>query len=330
MGKPKILIISTGGTISSKYTKNQGYSPALTITEILSNFTNLEEIAEIETIQFCNVLSFELNPQNIFEIVNVAKEKLEKDSFDGIVVTLGTAAIEEASYLADLLWDIKDPIVFTGAMLNASEREWDGPKNVFHSILVAASKLAKNKGAMVCMAGEIHAARDVVKIHKTRLNAFVSLSSGPLGFVLDNERVIFYRAPLLRKTFNVHKLETDIEIIKIGIGTSSRILDFLITNNTKAIILEALPGGGGVTPEIIESIKNTRSKDTIFILTSRSPLGSAISQAGGGCGPADLFKLGIINGGDLTSVKIRILLTVILSLTKSKSEIRGIIYNVTP
>jgi L-asparaginase len=330
MKKSKILIISTGGTISSKYVKNQGYSPALTIQDIISNFSKLEDIAIIETLQFCNVLSFRLTPQNILDIINIAKKKTKEQNYSGVVVTLGTAAIEEASYLADLLWNMDAPIVFTGAMLNASEREWDGPRNVFHSILIAASSEAKSKGVLVCLGGEIHAARDVIKIHKTSLNAFVSPNNGPLGFVLNNNKVVFYRVPIFRKTFEIEYLETNVDIIKIGLGTNSKIIDFLISNGTKAIVLEAFPGGGGVTPDIMNSVVKAKKKDVVFIVTPRSILGSSISKAGGGCGPADLFKVGVINGGDLSSTKIRILLMVILPITQKKDEIQQIIYKIAP
>lgn len=327
MKKQKILIISTGGTISSKYLKDKGYSPVLTVQEIISHLDGLEEIVEIETFQFCNFLSFHLTPNNIFELLVIAKKRVKEQNFVGIVIIQGTATMEETSYLADLLWDSDVPLIFTGAMLNASEREWDGPRNLFNSILVAISREAMGKGVLVCMGGEIHAARDVIKIHKTSINAFVSVNSGPLGYVLNNNRVVFYRSPIFRKTFKIEYLETDIDIIKIGLGTSSKILDLLISNGTKAIVIEAFPGGGGVTPDIMKSIEKAKGKNMIFVLTPRSPIGSVISKANGGCGPSDLFRVGVINGGDLTSTKARILLMVILPLVHNKNEIQKIIYN---
>jgi len=325
--KPKILIISTGGTISSKYIEGKGYSPVLTVQDIISNCNELEEIVEIETLQFCNILSFCLTPNDIFELIGIARKRVKEQNLSGVVITIGTAAIEEASYLADLLWKSDAPLIFTGAMQNASEREWDGPRNVFHSILVATSQEARGKGALVCMAGEIHAARAVIKIHKTSLNAFVSLNNGPLGFVLNNNKVVFYGISIFRKTFEIKYLETDVDIIKIGLGTSSKIVDLLISNNTKAIVLETFPGGGGVTPDIMKSIEKAKEKDIVFVLTPRSPMGSVISKADGGCGPSDLFKAGVINGGDLISVKARMLLMVILPIVRNKNEIQKIIYN---
>lgn len=330
MKKPKVLIVSTGGTISSKYDNEKGYSPAVTAEELSSSLPGIDKFSDIESMQFCNVLSFALEPNQILELVNIIKAKLASEDYTGAVVTQGTATMEETSYLADLMWDVEKPLVFTGAMLNASERDSDGPRNIINSVLTAVEPMSKNKGVLVCMAGEIHAARDVSKIHKSSLNTFVSLNSGPLG-VVSNSKVIFYRNPTLRKVFApVDRLETNIEIIKVSLGSSSKLLDILISNEYKGIILEGFPGGGGVTPEIMNSVKAAQHKKIVFILTSRSPMGTSLSRASGGCGPWDLRQCGVINGGDLTSVKARILLMVALPLVNSKLELEEIFSEIAP
>lgn len=330
MKKPKVLIVSTGGTISSKYDNEKGYSPALSAQELSSSLLEMDKFADIESMQFCNVLSFALEPNQILELVNIIKAKLNQEDYAGAVVTQGTATMEETSYLADLIWDIDKPLVFTGAMLNASERDWDGARNIFNSVLTAMDPKARGKGVLVCMAGEIHAARDVSKIHKSSLNTFVSLNTGPLGQV-SNNRVIFYRKPVLRKVFAlVNRIETDVDIIKVGLGIGSKLLTASISSGTKGIVLEGFPGGGGVTPEIMNTVREAQYKDVSFVLTPRSPMGTSLSRASGGCGPWDLRQCGVINGGDLASTKARILLMVTLPLVKSKADLEEIFCEVTP
>jgi L-asparaginase len=330
MKKKKILIVSTGGTISSKYDGEKGYSPAISAQELGSSLGGAEDVADIEAVQFCNVLSFALEPVKILELVNMIRTRLADEDYAGAVVTQGTATMEETSYLADLMLDIDKPLVFTGAMLNASERDWDGARNVRNSVLVAANPKSRGKGVLVCMGGEIHAARDVSKIHKTSLNTFVSLNVGPLGLV-SNNRVIFYRNPILRKVFApVEILETNVEILKVSLGSSSKILDLMISEGYKGIVIESLPGGGGVTPEIMDSIRRAQGQDIVFVQTPRSPMGTSVSRASGGCGPWDLRQCGVINGGDLTSVKARILLMVTLPVVDSKMELKAIFDEIAP
>lgn len=330
MRKPKVLIVSTGGTISSKYDEEKGYSPAVTAQELSSSIPELCGLADVEPVQFCNVLSFALKPHQILELVNIIRARISGEDYAGAVVTQGTATMEETSWLADLLWDMDKPLVFTGAMLNASERDWDGARNIANSVSVAANPIAGGKGVLVCMGGEIHAARDVSKIHKSSLNTFVSLNAGPLGLVSYN-RVIFYRKPVLRKVFTpVDRLEPDIEIIKVSLGTGPKLIDVLVDNGYKGIILEGFPGGGGVTPEIMNSIRRAKDKGVVFVLTPRSPIGSVVSGADGGCGPWDLRRCGVISGGDLTSVKARILLMAAIPLVGSKYELERIFNEIAP
>lgn len=330
MKKSKILIVSTGGTISSRYDSEKGYSPALSAKELTSSLFDIDRFANIETMQFCNVLSFALEPNQILKLVSIIKDKILQEDYAGAVVTQGTATMEETSYLADLMWDIDKPLIFTGSMLNASERDWDGARNIYNSVLVASADEARGKGVLVCMANEIHTARDVMKIHKTSLNTFVSLNFGPLGLV-SNNRVIFNRNSVLRKVLSpINKIENDVDIIKIGLGTSSKLIDASISSGAKGIVLESFPGGGGVTPPIMKSVQEAQYKDIAFVLTPRSPMGTSISKASGGCGPWDLRKCGVINGGDLTAVKARLLLMLTLPLVNSKAELENIFYEVAP
>jgi L-asparaginase len=264
------------------------------------------------------------------EIVEQAKSKVNDDGFDGVVITQGTATLEESSYLADLLWDSDAPLVFTGSMLNSSEPDWDGPKNVMNSVLVAASPDARGKGAMICLGGEIHAARDATKVHKTSLAPLVSFNTGPLGMVINKKDVVFHRAPLKRKTFPAKSLETQVDIIKVAMGEDSRLLEAAIHSGARAIVLEAFPGGGGVTPEIMAAVKQARTKGFVFVMAPRSPIGSALSGASGGCGPFDLRQCGVITAGDLSSIKARIILMITLPLVKDIEQLRQIFWAIAP
>jgi len=317
--KPKVLLISTGGTISSKFDPAKGYSPALTGADFLADFPVIGEFADIEIMQPCNVLSFALSPATIMQFVESAKQKVTQEGFAGVVVTQGTATLEESSYLADLLWDVDAPLVFTGSMLNSSERDWDGPKNIMNSVIVAASPEARGKGAMICLGGEVHAARDATKIHKTSLAPLASLNTGPLGVVINKREVVFHRAPLRRKTFKATTLEMAVDIIKVGIGEDSRLLD------------ASIAGGGGVTPEMMVSVKKARARDFIFVMAPRSPIGSAaLAGASGGCGPFDLRQCGVIPAGDLASTKARIVLMVVMPLVGNAEQVRNIFSEIAP
>ncbi|HPL98767.1 MAG TPA: asparaginase [Bacillota bacterium] len=329
MERQKVLLVSTGGTISSKYKNDGAYSPAVEAKGFVEGIPEIFDYAQCDAMQFGNTLSFALTPEKVYEMVKIIKEKLRDDTYCGAVVTQGTATMEETSYLADLLWDMEKPLVFTGAMLNASEKDSDGPRNILNSVITAISREAAGKGVLICMAGEIHTARDAAKLHKTSIKTFYSMNYGPIGIV-NNKRAFFYRSPLRRRVFKPDKLENKIDIIKVSLGIDSRLLNASIQSGAKGIVIESFPGGGGVTPEIADTIREASKRDIVFVSAPRAPMGSVCAMAGGGCGSWDLKSCGVIMGGDLMSTKARILLMVTLPVVKSRAELEDIFLEIAP
>ena len=325
----KLLLVTTGGTISSRYDPANGYSPALSAEALLGGGPSPLPDVEVEVWPFSSVLSFAFTPEMLLELVAGVCERIKGPEWLGVVVSQGTAMLEETPYLADLFWWEERPIVFTGAMLNGSEPDWDGPRNIKNAMLAAASPQSRGKGALVCLGGEIHAARDVLKISKTSLAPLCSPVCGPLGLVVNGSEAVYYRAPLRRYMFEKRALETAVEIVKVTLGSDGKIIDAMVALGRKAIVLEALPGGGGVTPAVFEAVKRNADK-AIFVMCPRSPLGSAVSKAGGGCGPVDLRKLGVLTAGDFTSVKARLLLMAALPNVAGREELAALLREVCP
>ncbi|MEJ7420160.1 asparaginase domain-containing protein, partial [Staphylococcus warneri] len=76
------------------------------------------------------------------EIITYSKENI----YDGFVITHGTDTLEETAFLIDLLIDIQEPIVITGAMRSSNEIGSDGLYNFISAIRVASSSEANHKG----------------------------------------------------------------------------------------------------------------------------------------------------------------------------------------
>ncbi|MGE5483515.1 MAG: asparaginase [Ignavibacteriales bacterium] len=328
-GKTRVLVVSTGGTILSRYTPDGGYSPAVAASELVGSVPGLSECADVEVREFCNILSFGLDPETVFRLAAMMRDTLESGDWAGAVVLQGTGSMEETAYLVDLLHTCEKPVVFTGAMYSAAEPDSDGPRNVLYSVMVAASPAAVGKGAMVCLNGEIHAARDVIKTHKSDAGAFKSPNTGPLGLV-SKRGLVFHREPLLRRTFEASRVEPRVDLVKVVIGCDSRFLRASVENGAKAIVIEAFPGNGGVTPAMMPYIRELRSRDFPVIMAPRSAGGRVTPGAGGGCGPADLVKCGVILAGDLPAQKARVLAMVGMAVCRSTAELRDLFADVAP
>ena len=122
------------------------------------------------------------------------RKVLSDETVSGIVVTHGTATLEETAYLMDLTVATDKPIVITGAQRNFDEHDADGPRNLLYAVMVASSPDARGRGVLVALGGEIHAARDVTKVHTETLTCFAGRDGGPVG-VVNKYGVTFLARP---------------------------------------------------------------------------------------------------------------------------------------
>jgi L-asparaginase len=318
---PKITLITTGGTISMRYDpKLGGAVPAVSGEELVHMVPGLDDVARVELIEFSNVPSCHLTPQRMFELCALVRETLARDDVDGVVVTHGTDALEETSYMADLLLDPKKPLVFTAAMRNNSEMGADGPRNVLASVRVASCKEAAGAGAVIVFNERVLAARDTIKMHSSNLDAFRSPMHGPLGNV-DDELVVMFRRSLVRQTISAPRIEPKVEFVKVCAGMDSAMLLWSLAQGNRGLVLEAM-GQGNVPPEMLPGIEAWLKAGRPVVLVSRCPEGRALDTYAYKGGGKQLHNMGVIFGEDLTGQKARIKLMLALGLTDDVVEIR--------
>ena len=104
------------------------------------------------------------------------------DDIDGIVITHGTATLEETAYFINLTAKTKIPIVMIGAQRPSSGFATDAGSNLLSAIRAAGSKEAAGLGVMVLLNEEIQAAREVTKTSTLRLETFQTPDLGMLGY----------------------------------------------------------------------------------------------------------------------------------------------------
>lgn len=319
----RVAILATGGTIASKADPAGRVSPALTGQDLASSVPDLARAAEVRVEQFGNRLALSLGLPDFLEMtrrVNRLLDDASEGGADGVVVTHGTSAVVESAYLMDLLLRHDKPVIYTGAMYNASEPDTDGPRNILSSVRLAADPASFGRGVLLCFNREIHAARDVYKEKSNRVNAFSSGERGILGIV-DDDRVAYCRSAPRSPRFAVERLVERVDLIKVWAGMDERLVFAALDSGSEGLVFESLPGRGSVSPGAMKGIREAVRRGVPVVVASGSTWGHTLAAYGGGSGSKDVAEAGAILAGDLSAVKARVLLMVALSAGTPKEKL---------
>src|SRR5262249_27984594 len=174
----------------------------------------------------------------------------------------------------DLTVGSEKPVVLIGAQRNASERDFDGPRNLLNATRICVSPEAKGKGAMIALNNQINAAREATKTHTSDVETFKSGDFGFLGYA-DVDRVVFYRAPLRRQHIALKPLKQNeklpyIEIVPMYGGADAKLIHAAVAAGAKGIVVQAL-GWGNVNIPLYEGIVETIKKGIPVVITTRVP-----------------------------------------------------------
>jgi len=321
--KKRLALIFTGGTISMKHDAAIGAAvPALSGAEILALVQGVDEVADVEVIEFGRYPGPHMTLPRMMELSGVVRATLERDDIGGIVITHGTDTLEETAYLLDLTTASDKPVVLVGAMRNSSEMGWDGPPNLLSAMRVAAADGARGLGVLVAMNDTILAASEATKTHSESFDAFQSPDFGPLG-VVDRGEVIIRRPAVKRQHLPVTKIVEPVFLIKLASGVDATLIDAATDAGARGLVIEAL-GRGNVPPATLTGLRRAVARRLPVVLVSRCLRGRVFDSYGYEGGGKQLRELGLIFADFLNGQKARLKLSLALSLTADPDEIRAL------
>jgi L-asparaginase len=325
----KVVLISTGGTIASRFDASSGRTVASQRGEdLLAQVPGLAAVAELEIDDFATVSSFDMSTALAFSLSRRINQQLARAEIAGVVVTHGTDTMEESCYLADLMLRSDKPAVFTGAQRAHDDPNPDGPRNLLSAVRTAAAPAARGLGAVICFADQIHAARDVTKVSASALATFQSYDKGALGEV-DGDRVLIHRRPALRRTFEVDQMpELQVVLLRLTLGFDVRLVEAALALAPDGLVLEAFGRGNGPAA-LVPLVRRAAERGVPVIVTSRCPTGRVEPIYGKG-GGKDLADAGAIFAGDLRGPKARLLLMVLLAGPATRNRIAEIFAEMAP
>ena len=199
---PRVLVLATGGTIAGEQKDpgtQEGYEIRRSIGEVLASVPEARKYARIESEQFSNIPSPNITPALWLQLARRINSIFrEKPDLAGIVVTHGTARLDETAFFLHLAVKSDRPVVLVGAQRPPTGISPDGALNLLAAIRVAASPKARGQGALIVMDERILSARDAEKLY-ARSGGFDAGEMGMLGIVAAHGVEFFY-SPSRRHT----------------------------------------------------------------------------------------------------------------------------------
>lgn len=296
---PKLLLVSTGGTIASKVDyRTGGVTPALTASELNSSVPELSEVANIDTEVLFSEYSENLLPEHWKKIAEKINSYVNSE-YKGIIIAHGTDTMQyTAAALSFALVNIPIPIALVG-----SQRSSDRPSSDAALNLIAAAKFlveCDTTGIFVVMHNSTsddevacHWGTRVRKNHTSKRNAFQTIGGSP-AFVIQNDKII--KNPqfnFVRKREYVPKInfDTRVALVKYYPGLDSNIINYILEAGYKAIIFEGT-GLGHIGKTMYDSVAKAKKNGLFMGMTSQcidGMVSMTVYESG-----RDLLNFGII------------------------------------
>ncbi len=287
---------------------NTGASPTLSASDLTNALPELKDIAHISTETLMMKPSASLNWDDIRVCYHAVQQALA-EGCAGIVILQGTDTLEEVAFIFDVLFDVPQPIVVSGAMRPTNTPGFDGPANLLAAVILSADPAARDMGVLVVMNDVIHAARFVVKAHTGFTNAFTSRLAGPIGLIQEGKPRILYRPISNTPTFALPT--TAPPDVGLFIFAFSQRWPYTAMHEYDAVVLE-VAGSGHVAEHDVAPLHDLANALPV-VFTSRASNGFITHNTYNYPGSEqELIAAGLIPAGQYDGAKTRILTTLAL------------------
>ena len=273
---PKILLLSTGGTIASTVDYRTGaVTPALTASDLNDAVPEISKIANVDAQVLFSEYSENLQPEHWIKTAQKINGLANSD-YKGIIIAHGTDTMHYSSaFLSFALSGFPIPIVLVG-----SQRSSDRPSSDAAVNLLAAIRFAVNvdtNGVFIVMhhndtddAIACHFGTRVRKNHTSKRSAFKTIGNNP-AFIINEDKIMKNEKKefFTKKEYNPKlQIDTKVALVKYYPGYDPEQIDHLIESGYKAIIFEGT-GLGHIGNTMYNVVKKANEKGLFLGMTSQ-------------------------------------------------------------
>lgn len=241
MGKKRILLIASGGTIASVQT-DAGYQPLIDAADLLTYLPDLDKQIDVDPIQLMNLDSSNIQACHWLEMAKTIEDHYE--DYDGFVICHGTDTMAfTAAALSYLIQESRKPIILTGAQQPINLINTDARINLKDSLTMAAHPRAHDVN--IVFNGKVICGTRAQKVKTHSYDAFVSINF-PIIAQIQSSRVFLYLDDINKVEQDpifYHNLDESVGLFKLAPSMRAESLTKL-AQDYRALVIEGYGLGG--------------------------------------------------------------------------------------
>jgi glutamyl-tRNA(Gln) amidotransferase subunit D len=339
---PRVVIMSTGGTIASRVDYRTGaVRSALSASDLYGVVPELSDIARVDTQILFSLYSENITPKNWGEIAEAVAVHISQ-GVNGVVIAHGTDTMAyTAAALSFALQNLPVPVILVGAQRSSDRPSSDAATNLIGAVEAAArAPFAEVTLAMHETVSDtaivFHRGARVRKCHTSRRDTFKSINATPMARVLsestpstfNSEQKVSLLTDDYKKRDPTKRLIVKpdfcdkVALVKFHPGLDPAVIDWYVERGFKGILLEG-SGLGHVSKFCFDAIKNAVNRGVVAALASQCIWGRVnmnVYDTG-----RDLLNLGVIPCDDMFPETALVKLMWVLGQTTSPDEVKKLL-----
>jgi len=304
---PRILIMSTGGTIASRVDYRTGaVRSAISASDLYGVVPELADLAQVDTQILFSIYSENITQKHWTQISQTVAEYIKQD-VKGVIIAHGTDTMAyTAAALSFALQNLPVPVIVVGAQRSSDRPSSDAATNLIGAVKAAAyGPFAEVVLAMHETIADtsivFNRGTNVRKCHTSRRDTFKPINAFPIARTTNANEVTmlttnFRKRDPSSKLVLKPNFSEKVALVKFYPGLDPSLIDWYAERDVKGILLEGT-GLGHVSARCFGSIKNVVNQGVIVALASQCIWGRVnmnVYDTG-----RDLLSMGVIPCDDM-------------------------------
>jgi glutamyl-tRNA(Gln) amidotransferase subunit D len=329
---PKVVILSTGGTIASRVDYRTGaVRSALSASDLYGVVPELADIARVKTEIVFSLYSENITQKHWTQLAQKVAEHITQGA-DGVVIAHGTDTMAyTAAALSFALQNLPVPVILVGAQRSSDRPSSDAATNLIAAVQAATRApfaevaLAMHE-ALSDTAIAVNRGTKVRKCHTSRRDTFKPVNATPIARVKDQEIVMltddYQKRDAAKKLVLKPEFSEEVALVKFHPGLDPAVIDWYVKKGCRGILLEG-SGLGHVSKYCFDAIRNAVEHDVVVALASQCIWGRVnmnVYDTG-----RDLLTLGVIPLEDMFPETALVKLMWVLGQTSNPEEAKKLL-----